>query len=223
MLTQDPHGVADGARLSRRPAASAGNFYQEVLQKAGARVQSVSGINHLPLAGDEWGFPFHTSGRLILQGKDLLPPTGRLGYFRPCAFRSRPRRHRCDIRAPGVVINDYSSPLLARRRCDRQENLLLTIRLETLLNCRRDENHRAATGQVRPKRKQPLTCRTAPISMPSPADAGGATDPRRPAIHCEYPLSEQTMGKRPGFGRPVRCFASAFACGAGPGGSGYTA
>ena len=40
-------------------------FYQQVLQRVAALpgVESVSAINHVPLAGDTWGFPFAIEGR----------------------------------------------------------------------------------------------------------------------------------------------------------------
>ena len=74
----------------------------------------MSGINHLPLAGDEWGFPFHIEGRppeppgkeLVATYRAFFPAT-----FRPCASPS------CEAvtspmptiyASPGVVvINDY--------------------------------------------------------------------------------------------------------------------
>ena len=54
-------------------------------------VQSVSGINHLPLAGDEWGLTFHIEGRPRRASgrRTWSPPTGQ--YFpaisAPCRFR----------------------------------------------------------------------------------------------------------------------------------------
>jgi len=52
-------GTAEGTSTHAR------DFYQQVLQQTAALpgVESVSGINHLPLAGDQWGFPFQVEGR----------------------------------------------------------------------------------------------------------------------------------------------------------------
>ncbi len=120
----DPHGVLSMvvgvAGTEQASGGHTGNFYQEVLRKVGAvpGVQSVSGINHLPLAGDEWGFPFHIEGRPPEPpGKDLVA-TYRVvfpGYFRTMRIPILHGRDVTDadnLRAPGVVvINDY----LARR------------------------------------------------------------------------------------------------------------
>jgi predicted permease len=97
-----------------------GNFYQGVLEKVRAvpGVQSASGINHLPLAGDEWGFPFHIEGRPPERPGEELVATYRVvfpGYFRTMRIpilRGRDVADADNLRAPGVVvINDY----LARR------------------------------------------------------------------------------------------------------------
>ena len=120
----DPHGVLSMvvgvAGTEQAAGGHTGNFYQEVLRKVGAvpGVQSVSGINHLPLAGDEWGFRFHIEGRppeppgkgLVATYRAVFP-----GYFRTMRIpilRGRDVTDADNLRAPGVVvINDY----LARR------------------------------------------------------------------------------------------------------------
>ena len=120
----DPHGVLSMvvgvAGTEQASGGHTGNFYQEVLQKVAAvpGVQSVSGINHLPLAGDEWGFPFHIEGRPPEPpGKDLVATYRAVfpGYFRTMRIPILHGRDVTDadnLRAPGVVvINDY----LARR------------------------------------------------------------------------------------------------------------
>jgi len=120
----DPHGVLSMvvgvAGTEQASGGHTGNFYQEVLRKVGAvpGVQSVSGINHLPLAGDEWGFPFHIEGRPPEPpGKDLVATYRAVfpGYFRTMRIpilRGRDVSDADNLRAPGVVvINDY----LARR------------------------------------------------------------------------------------------------------------
>ena len=120
----DPHGVLSMvvgvAGTEQAAGGHTGNFYQEVLQKVRAvpGVQSVSGINHLPLAGDEWGFRFHVEGRPPEPpGKDLVATYRAVfpGYFRTMRIpilRGRDVSDADNLRAPGVVvINDY----LARR------------------------------------------------------------------------------------------------------------
>jgi putative ABC transport system permease protein len=120
----DPHGVLSMvvgvAGTEQASGGHTGNFYQEVLRKVGAvpGVQSVSAINHLPLAGDEWGFPFHIEGRPPEPpGKDLVATYRAVfpGYFRTMRIPILHGRDVTDadnLRAPGVVvINDY----LARR------------------------------------------------------------------------------------------------------------
>ena len=92
----DPHGVLSMVvGVSGTEQATAGrtaNFYQALLQRVSAvpGVQSASGINHLPLAGDEWGFKFRIEGRPPQRPEtSLAPPTGR--YFpvisAACRFR----------------------------------------------------------------------------------------------------------------------------------------
>jgi putative ABC transport system permease protein len=120
----DPHGVLSlvvgVAGTEQAAAGHTGNFYQEVLQRVSVvpGVQSVSGINHLPLAGDEWGFPFHIEGRPPEPpGRDLVATYRAVfpGYFRTMSIpilRGRDLTDADDLRAPGVVIvNDY----IARR------------------------------------------------------------------------------------------------------------
>ena len=72
--------VVGVAGTEQAAAGHTGNFYREVLQKVSAvpGVESASGINHLPLAGDEWGFPFYIEGASAraLRGKNSSPPTG---------------------------------------------------------------------------------------------------------------------------------------------------
>ena len=95
-------------------------FYQQVLQRVGALpgVESVSAINHVPLAGDTWGFTFE------IEGRPLPPPGGSPnaiyraifpGYFQTMGIsrlRGRDFAESDNLNAPGVVIvNDR----LARR------------------------------------------------------------------------------------------------------------
>ena len=120
----DPRGVlsmvVSVSGTEQAAAGHTGNFYQAVLQKVSAvpGVQFAGGINHLPLAGDEWGFPFYIQGRPPEPpGKELVA-TYRVvfpGYFRTMSIpvqRGRDVTAADNLQAPGVVvINNY----LARR------------------------------------------------------------------------------------------------------------
>jgi predicted permease len=65
----NPHNVlsmvVSVAGSKEADADRRGIFYRELLARVGALpgVQSVGGINHLPLAGDLWGWPFTIEGR----------------------------------------------------------------------------------------------------------------------------------------------------------------
>jgi putative ABC transport system permease protein len=120
----DPQGVLSMvvgvAGTEQAAAGHTGNFYREVLQKVSAvpGVESASGINHLPLAGDEWGFSFHIEGRPPERPGEDLVATYRVvfpGYFQTMRIpilRGRDVTDADNLRSPGViVINEY----LARR------------------------------------------------------------------------------------------------------------
>jgi len=87
-------------------------FYRELLEKVRRLpgVKSVGGINHLPLAGDLWGWSFTIDGRP--QPRPGESPMGiyRIvmpGYFetmRLPLLRGRAITEKDDARAPGVVI-----------------------------------------------------------------------------------------------------------------------
>ncbi|HTQ62240.1 MAG TPA: ABC transporter permease [Candidatus Solibacter sp.] len=95
------------ADVNRRPL-----FYRDVLARIRALpgVESAGGINHLPLAGDLWGWPFTIEGRpKSLPGESpsevyrLVTP----GYFetmRLPLLRGRYISMTDDLTAPGVVI-----------------------------------------------------------------------------------------------------------------------
>src|ERR1041385_5078180 len=87
----DPHNVLTMmVRIlgtEQTAAGHTGPFYQQVLQKVSAipGVQSASAINHLPLAGDQWGFPFHVEGQPVERPGESPVATFRAvypGYFR---------------------------------------------------------------------------------------------------------------------------------------------
>jgi putative ABC transport system permease protein len=128
----DPHNllsmVVGVAGTEEQSAGHTGNFYKQVLLKVKAApgVQSVGAINHLPLAGDEWGLPFHVEGRAATRPGEEPGATYRVvfpGYFRTMRIpilRGRDVAEADDLGAPGVVvINDY----LARRYWPGEEAL----------------------------------------------------------------------------------------------------
>jgi predicted permease len=92
------------------------NFYQQVLQEVSAvpGVESASAINHLPLAGDQWGLSFHIEGRPLERPGEAPDATYRVvfpGYFRTMQIpilRGRDVRESDNLSAARVVvINDY--------------------------------------------------------------------------------------------------------------------
>jgi putative ABC transport system permease protein len=103
VLTGSPHGATPEARIS---------FYREVLGRLGAipGVESVSGINHLPLAGDLWTFGFNVEGRPAPAPADTPGAAFRVvfpGYFRTMRIpllRGRDIDARDDGAAPRVVV-----------------------------------------------------------------------------------------------------------------------
>lgn len=93
-----------------------GPFYQQVLQKVSAipGVQSASAINHLPLAGDQWGFPFHVEGQPMERPGESPSATFRAvfpGYFqtmRVPILSGRELSEADNSSVPDVIIiNDY--------------------------------------------------------------------------------------------------------------------
>jgi putative ABC transport system permease protein len=86
-------------------------FYQQVVQQIQLMpgVQSVSAINHLPLAGDIWGFPFQVEGRPVPRPGESPTAAYRVvlpGYFRTMnipIMRGRDLTRDDNLRSPGVV------------------------------------------------------------------------------------------------------------------------
>ena len=88
------------------------NFYRELMTKVRnvPGVESVGGINHLPLAGDIWGFPFAIEGRP--KPKPGGAPIGIYrvvmpGYFETMRLpieRGRTITAADDMRAPRVIV-----------------------------------------------------------------------------------------------------------------------
>ena len=87
-------------------------FYRQLLQRVRTLpgVQSAGGINHLPLAGDIWGWPFSIEGRPKPPPAESPVAVYRIvmpGYFQTMRLRLRRGReitYNDDARAPGVVI-----------------------------------------------------------------------------------------------------------------------
>jgi predicted permease len=115
----NPHNVLSMV-IGSAGVEHAGPYYQQFLQNISALpgVQSVSGINHLPIAGDQWGQSFHIQGRPTENPGEEPGATYRAvfpGYFRTMGIpilRGRDISGSDDARVSGVVvINDY----MARR------------------------------------------------------------------------------------------------------------
>ncbi|MCC6539926.1 MAG: ABC transporter permease [Bryobacterales bacterium] len=94
------------------------NFYRQLVQQVGALpgVVSASGINHLPLAGDLWGWPFVIEGRPRPRPGESPVGVYRIampGYFETMRLplrRGRSLTEQDDQRAPGVaVINERAA------------------------------------------------------------------------------------------------------------------
>jgi putative ABC transport system permease protein len=87
-------------------------FYRQLLHRVRALpgIQSAGAINHLPLAGDTWGFSFLIEGRPKPKPGELPTAVYRIvmpGYFetmRLPVLRGRPIAEQDDSRAPGVVL-----------------------------------------------------------------------------------------------------------------------
>jgi len=87
-------------------------FYQQMLQRVGALpgVESVSAINHVPLAGDTWGFPFEVEGRPLSAPGESPNAVYRAtfpGYFRTMEIsllRGRDFANSDNLNSPRVVI-----------------------------------------------------------------------------------------------------------------------
>lgn len=87
-------------------------FFQQLLQKVQSLpgVQSASAINHLPLAGDLWGYHFHVEGRPIPRPGEVPAATYRVvfpGYFRTMRIpilRGRGITEQDNSNAPAVVV-----------------------------------------------------------------------------------------------------------------------
>jgi putative ABC transport system permease protein len=104
--------VVSVAGTKESESGSRALFYEQLLQKVRAipGVVAAGGINHLPLAGDLWGWPFLIEGRPRPRPGELPGAVYRLvtpGYFetmRLPLLSGRDITPADDMRAPGVVI-----------------------------------------------------------------------------------------------------------------------
>lgn len=116
----DPHNVLSmvvgAGGTDKATSGRTANFYRQVLEGLSAvpGVQSASAINHLPLAGDQWGLSFHVEGRPLERPGEAPGATYRVvfpGYFRTMQIpilRGRDVRDSDNLPAARVVvINDY--------------------------------------------------------------------------------------------------------------------
>ena len=110
-------------------------FYQQVVNQIQhtAGVRSVSAINHLPLGGDLWGFPFHVEGQPESSPTEVPVAAYRVvlpGYFKTMKLPLISGRDVTDhdtLNAPGVVVvNDW----LARHRWPGQDPIGKRITLD---------------------------------------------------------------------------------------------
>jgi len=87
-------------------------FYQDVIRDIETLpgVRSVSAINHLPIAGDNWGFPFYVEGHPLPRPGESPTATYRVvlpGYFRTMnipILQGRDVTESDNPHAPGVVV-----------------------------------------------------------------------------------------------------------------------
>ena len=134
-----PHNVLSAVvSVAGTGEAGTGNrqlFYQQVVRQIQQTpgVRSVSAINHLPLGGDIWGFPFHVEGQPESSPNDVPVAAYRVvfpGYFRTMNLPILSGRDVTDhdtLNAPGVVvINDW----LARHHWPGQDPIGKRITLD---------------------------------------------------------------------------------------------
>jgi len=146
-------------------------FYEQVLHRVAALpgVESVSAINHVPLAGDTWGFPFTIEGRPPSRPGESPNAVYRVvfpGYFRTMGIsllRGRDISESHSMSAPGVVIvNDR----LARRYWPSEDPIGKRITLDdasekdrtwlTVIGVTQDAKQDEWTAAPRPEMYLPL-------------------------------------------------------------------
>ena len=125
VLTGSPHGAAAEGRDA---------FYRQILDRVATvpGVDSVSAINHLPLAGDLWTFSFQVEGRPVPRPSEAPDATFRVvfpNYFRTMRIpivAGRDIDMRDDAGAPRVVVINQT---MARRVWPREDAIGKRIRL----------------------------------------------------------------------------------------------
>jgi predicted permease len=145
-------------------------FYVQVLQRVAALpgFESVSAINHVPLAGDVWGFPFRIEGRPPSRPGEWPNAVYRVilpGYFRTMGIsllRGRDVSESDSANVPGVVvINDR----LARRYWPGEDAIGKRITLDdsprnpawlTVIGVTQDAKQDEWTSAPRPEMYLPL-------------------------------------------------------------------
>jgi putative ABC transport system permease protein len=127
VLAGSPHGASPETRNA---------FYRQMLDRLRTTpgVESVSAINHLPLAGDLWTFSFVVEGRPAPGPSDAPQAAFRVvfpGYFRTMRIpllAGRDLDSRDDGGAPRVVVINES---MARQTWPKEEALGRRIRLDS--------------------------------------------------------------------------------------------
>jgi hypothetical protein len=108
-------------------------FYRQLIERVRSLpgVQAAGGINHLPLAGDLWGWHFAIAGRPKPRPGEKPGMVYRMvtpGYFaamRLPIVRGRDITDSDNTTAPGVIIiNERGAAVLARRRSAREASVL---------------------------------------------------------------------------------------------------
>src|SRR6185369_4332321 len=112
----NPHNVlsmvVSGAGSKEAEPGRRAIFYRELLEKVRALpgVESAGGINHLPLAGDMWGWPFVIEGRPKPRPGESpsavyrIATPGYLQAMRIPLLQGRDIAGTDDVNAPGVVL-----------------------------------------------------------------------------------------------------------------------
>jgi predicted permease len=151
----DPRGVltmvvsVTGSKQAEPPRRA--SFYQELVEQVRALpgVRSASAINHLPLAGDIWGWPFKVEGRPLPKPGESPTAAYRVvlpGYFETMGIpivRGRDVAETDRRGSPGVVVvNDF----LARNHWPGEDPIGKRI---TLDNPQRDPSWLTVVGVVK--------------------------------------------------------------------------
>jgi putative ABC transport system permease protein len=137
----NPHGVLSAVvSVTGTKEAGSGSravFYPQLIEAVRhlPGVESASAVNHLPLAGDMWGLPFHVEGKPVPRPADTPSATYRVvlpGYFQTMngtILRGRDISESDNLRAPGVVlVNEW----FAKRQWPGEDAIGKRITLDDL-------------------------------------------------------------------------------------------